>query len=161
MKTMPLGSLAQRILDGCSDLSHLARSEHERLRLQLVQRTVDKVLSGTTWIGSAELGSYRHEPSGCTALTIEQWLDAGRIFAIRIKGDCKIPVYALDDQGEPARILKPILDALRGRGGFQVAAFFESPSSMLDGKRPRDILHDAGADVLAAAQAHMSTDVDG
>lgn len=161
MKTMPLDSLAQRILDGCSDLLHLARSEHVRLRLQLVKRTLDKVLSGTTWIGSAELGSYRHEPSGCAALTIEQWLDTGRLVAIRIKGELKIPAYALDDQWEPAKMLKPILDALGGRGSFQIAAFFESPSSMLDGKRPREILHDAGADVLAAAHAHMSTDVDG
>lgn len=58
-------------------------------------------------------------------------------------------------------MLKPILDALRGLADFQIAVFFESPSSMLDGKRPREILHDSGAAVLKAAQAHMSTDFHG
>lgn len=161
METLPIDSLAQHILDGNPDLSHLARSKVEKLRLLLVQRGVDAILSGATWIGSAELGSYRHEPSSCTALMIEQWVAAGRIFAIRAKGDLKIPLYALDDQGEPAMVLRPILDALQGRSGFQIAAFFESPSSTLDGKRPREVFHASGAAVVVAAQRMMEGPVHG
>lgn len=153
--------LVQDVLDGTLNAHSPRLSEVERLRLQLVERTVSNILSGTTWKESKDLSLLRPEPAVSPSMKIERWLSDGRIFSIQIRGRRMIPAYALDELGEPLPTLKPVLAELAGLSDFSVAAWFEAPSSLLDGKRPREVVAVNGPAVVLAARAMMTGPVHG
>lgn len=108
----------------------------------LTQRTVDNVLSGTKLLPTRDLDEVR----------VKRWVTAGRIFTIERGGELLIPTYALDKLGQPEPILGEVLKVLAGRTPFSIAAWFESPNSYLDGKRPREFLATDGLAVVKAAE---------
>jgi hypothetical protein len=127
----------------------------------LTQRTVDSVLQGTRWLTSAELNSVRKDKKSNPSMTIGRWLQSGSLFALESRGARVIPAYALDQLGEPIALLKPVLSLMKGRTSFLIAAWFESPNSYLDGKRPRELLATRGLDVVRAAELHVAEDFHG
>lgn len=124
----------------------------EQILSRMRARVAEMVLQGTQWLSDAELLKARPGCDPGAAGLIEPWLYARRIFAIENEGILRVPAYALDQAGEPVDALMPIMEALQGLSADQMAAFFESPSGYLSGRRPREALHDDGNGVLYAAQ---------
>jgi hypothetical protein len=122
----------------------------------LNQRAMALILQGTRWLAADALSCLRAENEAPGVHLLHQWLAAARIYTIEVDGMPKVPLYALDANGEPVAGLKPVLQTLAGLVDVQVAAFFESPSTWLDGRRPREVLHSDPAAVLYAAQNRMS-----
>lgn len=127
----------------------------ERMRSLLLQRTRDNVLHGTRWISSADLNEVRRRSVDDPSQVIRCWLESRRVFSIEVDGECVIPLYALDQAGEPVAALQQIIDTLKGLDGFGMATFFESPSKWLGAKRPREVLQSQPQDALRAARARM------
>ena len=120
---------------------------------KLRQRAVDAILSGTPWISTQQVdelvGGGAANPRAAARL-----LKQKRVFAIERAGKKEFPLYAFDPFGGPVPALRTILKALDGYTPFRLASWFESPSSILDGRRPREVLATDAAAVLKAAQAH-------
>lgn len=120
------------------------------------QRAMALIRQGTRWLAADELSSVRPGNKAPGVDLLDQWLAAGLIYSIEVDGIPKVPLYALDANGEPVAGLKPVLQILAGLGGVQLAAFFESPSTWLDGRRPREVLRADPEAVMYAAQNRMS-----
>lgn len=122
------------------------RAHLEELRNELRQRALEAVLSGMRWLEFEQLGA----PSE----VVQAWLDEGRLFAIEHQGAKLVPAYALVD-GKPAPALQEILKLLAGRTPFQVAAWLESRTTYLSGKRPREMLAKNGQAVVQAVERSL------
>jgi len=102
-------------------------------------RTINAVLTGTTWLVADRYGAF---------------LQAGRVFAIERDGRKLAPAYAFNADGEPYAALAAVLSILNGYAPFRLAAWFESTSSTLSGRRPRELLASDPQAVIAAARSH-------
>jgi len=75
--------------------------------------------------------------------TASRWKRAQRIFSVRYRGKEYFPAFQFADGGEPYPIVKDILEILRGNDSitdWDVAIWFTSPNSWLDGALPKTLL---------------------
>jgi hypothetical protein len=77
-----------------------------------------------------------------------------KIFAVTHNGRTLIPAFQLDDRGEPRPELQPLLAALQGAGvrGWALWTWLTSPTSLLSGEVPEQLVHTAPKRVLRAAE---------
>jgi len=149
------------LLDAVAASLEAEDPELEALRAELQGQAVQRVLDGARWLTSADVNAVRNRKTTSPAATITRWLDAGKVFAIKLQGQRRIPDYALDPSGEPVVGLQSVLAHMAGTTGFQIAAWFESPNSVLDGRRPRELLATSGERVAKAAQVHAAAGFQG
>lgn len=124
-------------------------------RSQLEQRAIEAVLQGTAWLSALEAGR-RHNPEAVNPhAAVSRWQQAGRVFAIERAGQRLYPAYIFDELGQPQPALEEVLRVLAGYTPFRVASWFESTSSALGGRRPRELLASDPAAVVAAARDHV------
>jgi hypothetical protein len=123
----------------------------ERLRL----RAAEAVLCGTEWLTARQLGERANPDAANKHDFANRLLHGQRIFAIQHHGQNRFPAYALDDQGQPLPAIAQVMAILEGYEPRRLASWFESTSSYLGGRRPREVIrHDPQA-VVAAARAHL------
>ena len=77
------------------------------------------------------------------------------MFVIRRDGRDLYPRYALSDDFKPLPVIKQVLTLLKGWDGLRVASWFESTSSFLGGKRPREVVALNAQSVIDAARDTM------
>jgi hypothetical protein len=77
-----------------------------------------------------------------------------KVFTVTHNGRTLIPAFQLDDQGEPRPELQPLLAALQGAGvrGWALWTWLTSPTSLLSGAVPEQLVHTAPKRVLRAAE---------
>lgn len=126
----------------------------DELRARLTQRSVEAVLGGTEWLTAAEVGALADPAAANRHAYASRLIKDGRVFAIERSGVKHYPRYAFDPLGNPLPALREVLRILAGQSPFRIASWFESASSMLGGKRPRELLEADPASVIAAARAH-------
>lgn len=117
------------------------------------------VLETADWLTAAQLSEIAGFSGQNASAQPNKWKREGRIFAIRRNGSDYYPGYALDpDSGyRPAKGLAPILALFDGElDAWDVAIWFASVNSFLDGKIPKDLLLGAPDRVLAAAQDEVA-----
>lgn len=124
------------------------------------QLTVELVRKGTKWLDRASINADSRDVIKAEAADLRspfarasRWAKEGRIFGIKLDGSIQFPAYAFDQNGQPVPTLYEVLQILTEISPFAIAAWFESPSSMLGGKRPRELLASDGEAVIAAARA--------
>lgn len=140
--------VVQRLVDA----SHSNGAKAEAIEARMRARAVETVMGGTAWLTATELvADLPNKPSNVHTM-LARWLQQGRIFALEKNGVRIFPRYAFDAMLEPVPILKDVLKVLHGRSPFQIAAWFESTSAHLNGKRPREVLEQDGVAVVMAAQ---------
>jgi hypothetical protein len=83
--------------------------------------------------------------------TAHRWKAERKIFAVRAGGREVYPEFQFRE-GRPLPALQPVLTALSGRSGWQIAFWFISPNGWLGGPAPIERLEDGAA--LAAAAGH-------
>ena len=81
--------------------------------------------------------------------TANRWKGERKIFAIRASGREVYPAFQFKD-GRPRTTLRPALEALGCRSGWQTAFWFITPNSWLGGSAPIDRLDDGEALLTAA-----------
>jgi hypothetical protein len=77
-----------------------------------------------------------------------------KVFTVTHNGRTLIPAFQLDNQGEPRPELQPILATLQGAGvqGWALWTWLTSPTSLLSGAIPEQLVHTAPKRVLRAAE---------
>lgn len=113
----------------------------------------DLVKRGTDWLTGEEVGRRSGVATSNPYAKASRWLKDKKVFAIELDGVKKFPAYAFEPSGAPVPALREVLQVLDGMSPFAIAAWFESTSSMLGGRRPRELLALDARAVLAAAQA--------
>lgn len=131
-------SIPAEVADG--NLTDLAQERQQALALRWI-------LEGTEWLAAAEVASR----AAVRVATIEQWRAERKVFAINHDGCDLYPRYAFDVQMRPLALVSEVLAILVDSSAMSVAAWFESTSSFLRGKRPRELAAEAPDQVKAAA----------
>ena len=91
-----------------------------------------------------------------TAALAGRWRSAGKIFGVEHRGRLLYPAFQFDAAGRPKPVVAEILQALGGRGAWQVASWFTAPNGWLpDDRRPVDVM-DADPDAVAAAAREVT-----
>lgn len=125
------------------------------MRVELEKRSIDAVLQGTEWHTAAEIGRQLDPKAANLHATVNRWQHSGRIFGVDHRGRKIYPSYLFDPTWQPLPAVKKVLEILHGYSPFRVAAWFESTSSALKGKRPREVIARDPEAVVAAAEDHV------
>ncbi|WP_294001729.1 hypothetical protein [Sphaerotilus sp.] len=142
--------------DGQALVDRLPIRRHDPVAQRLKQRAADVILNGTSWLTSREVG-VRADPAAANPHSLtSRWLSQGRVFAIEHRGQKVFPDYAFDLLGHPVVELREVLKILSGCSALRIASWFESRSSRLDGRKPRELLASQPGVVIDAARAHMA-----
>jgi hypothetical protein len=84
--------------------------------------------------------------------TISRWKKQGRIFALRRDGKDYYPSYALGSDFLPRPVMKEVLKVLADYDSELLAAWFDSTSRFLGGRRPREVIVEEPERVLECAR---------
>jgi hypothetical protein len=141
------------------DQAPLPRANPVRERLQ--QRAVQQVLNGTTWLSSKEVGEQADPAAKNKHALASRLLAQRRVFAINRRGQYEFPRYQFDPLGQPVDAVAEVLAVFDGYTPFRIASWFESASSALGGRRPREVLADDPKAVVEAARDHVRGAVHG
>jgi hypothetical protein len=119
------------------------------------------VINGTKWLTAHAVGR-RYDPEAVDPPTVtNMWKKEARIFSVELAGHTLYPAYLFDETGNPIPEVAEILGVFAGYRPLRIASWFESASSMLHGKRPREVLASDSAAVVAAARDHAAGAVHG
>ena len=121
-------------------------------RAQLERRAVESIRAGTQWLGAEQLRAW-----GANAIALRGGQDGQfntneQLFWIQIDGQDAFPRYVLGDDLTALPVMRDIMATFRGWHSLRIAAWFESTSSYLQGRRPRELVAIAPLLVLRAAK---------
>lgn len=125
--------------------------DHHGLRNKLISRATEAVFSGAQWLTSQQVSSLVHPDTDGRQRGFSQWVANGAIFTLEREGEAVLPRYALGIDFMPLPVIKEVLAILNGWNSMSVASWFESTSSFLAGRRPRELLASDPARVIEAA----------
>ena len=106
------------------------------------------IFEGTQWLTAVEVASL----ANVGVATVKRWKQDRRVFAVSQAGREVYPRYAFDARFRPLAAVYEVLTVLADSSEMSVAAWFESTSSFLRGKRPRELAASAPDQVKAAAK---------
>jgi len=115
------------------------RSLDKRLAA-LQAKALERVYSGTEWLTAEEVGMRGGHGTSNPAAAAHRWKDNGQVFALRRASRDMYPKYAFSDDFKPLPAMKDVLREFAGSSGVRIASWFESTSSFLNGKRPRELV---------------------
>jgi hypothetical protein len=121
-------------------------------RARLEAQALRAVRQGTEWLTASEIADLADLGPANPIGTVSRWKQQGRIFALRQGGKDFYPKYALGPDFRPLPVVKQIMVVLAGYAPELLAAWFDSTSRFLGGKRPIDLLAIQPEWVLAAAR---------
>ena len=119
---------------------------------KLQARALERIYSGTPWLTAEQVGTLGKHGTANPAAAAHRWKANGQLFAIRRDGRDMYPRYALGDDFTPLPVVKRVLKTLADYDSLRVSGWFESTSSFLGGKRPREMLLSKPERVVQAAQ---------
>jgi hypothetical protein len=120
-------------------------------RANLQARALERIYVGTEWLSADEVGVLGKHGAANPAAAANRWKSKGQLFAIRRDGRDMYPRYALGDDFTPRPVIRQVLKMLSHWDPLRMAGWFESTSSFLDGKRPRELTAQYPEKVVAAA----------
>ena len=120
--------------------------------VKLQARALERIYCGTSWLTADEIGTLGKHGTANPAAAAHRWKSSGQLFAIRRDGRDMYPRYALGDDFTPLAAIKKVLKLLVGFDPLRVAGWFESTSSFLGGRRPRELIASQPERVVLAAQ---------
>jgi hypothetical protein len=112
-------------------------------------------LKTTSWVTVQDLQCIRTLNSDVPLEHPNDWIAAGRVFAVKIAEQEFIPLYALDLENNfsPYNILLEVLKVFAAhKNSWGVAFWFSSLCGFLAGQRPQDLLKNQPQLVLDAAK---------
>jgi len=167
-------SLVRALMGNLSDLESMARSRdlsrvvdetpvrmRPRTRVEMEERAIEVVLQGAEWLTAREVGERHNPQAGNPHAAVSRWVQTGKIFGIQRAGQALYPSYEFDELGQPIPAVQDVMSVLSGYSPFSMASWFESVSSMLNGRRPREVLTSEPHAVIEAARDHVMGPVHG
>lgn len=153
-------------------IAEMARARHITIRKELVNvflqgaaprpvdmalarlqaRALRQVFDGTEWLTANEIADLANLGPGNPAATVNRWKLQGKIFAISRDGKDYFPRYCLGPDFRPLVHIAGVTAVFADCSAERLAAWFESTSAYLGGKRPRELLAIHPERVLAAAR---------
>jgi hypothetical protein len=106
-----------------------------------------QITTGGPWVTAQELAIL----AGLSPSSVNRWKATRKILTIQRNGHDYFPLYGLGSDFRPVPAMAQVMAVLPWPGE-QLAAWFESTSSFLGGRRPRELLADDPDLVLRAAQ---------
>lgn len=125
-------------------------SDSKCARLQM--RALDSIYSGTQWLTAEQLDALRMTPGAHRAGAIGQLQTSEQLFSIRRDGREVFPRYAFGDDLRSLPGMSDVMKTFHRWDAMMIAGWFESTSSFLQGRRPRDLIASDPVLVLQAAQ---------
>lgn len=119
---------------------------------KLQARALERIYCGTPWLTAEEIGTLGKHGTVNPAAAAHRWKSSGHLFAIRRHGMDMYPRYALGDDFTPLPAIKKVLKTLGISDPLRVAGWFESPSSFLGGRRPRELIASQPDRVIECAE---------
>ncbi|MET1077619.1 MAG: hypothetical protein ABWY06_06325 [Pseudomonas sp.] len=126
---------------------------------QMLAHAKKAVLESGDWLSAGDVANLAGFTSKNPSSQPNKWKQEGRIFALRHNGSDYFPIYALDPETgyRPRPAMADVLNVFDGRkDGWGLAYWLASVNSYLGGKRPQDLLDDAPARVVAAAEDEVA-----
>ena len=111
-----------------------------------------QILTGSEWLTAQQISELAGLGPGNPVATVNRWKKDRKIFALHRDGRDYFPRYGLGPDFRPLRQLAEVLRVLDDYDGESLAAWFESTSSFLGGKRPREVLTSDPLRVIDGAQ---------
>ena len=140
---------ARRIALAYAPQVEIRRPDFKLLEMQ--KSTAEAILQGSEWLTAEEVGRLADRSPSNPAALANRWKRERKVFALNWKGKDWFPRYAFDDAMQPRPAMAAILKRLGAdMDPWRVAAWFESASGWLDGRRPREVI-DRAESVIAAA----------
>ncbi len=127
------------------DMSQIAATDQAAALQAAAQRLI---ADGCSWITASQLAQW----AGVSPATLDQWKRDKRIFSVMRQGIEVFPEYLFDAQHRSLPAAEATLLLLHEYDGDRLAAWFESTSSFLGGRRPRELLAADPGRVAAAAR---------
>ena len=127
--------------------SPLAMAERNALRQRREDRAREVILTATQWLSAEHLAAV----AKVEVDTIELWTTEKKNFAIYHNERALYPQYAFDENMHPFPVIAQVQGIFADFSSLSLAAWFESTSSFLRGKRPRELVARAPDQVLAWA----------
>ncbi len=115
------------------DMSQIAATDQAAALQAAAQRLI---ADGCSWITASQLAQW----AGVSPATLDQWKRDKRIFSVMRQGIEVFPEYLFDAQHRSLPAVEATLLLLHEYDGDRLAAWFESTSSFLGGRRPRELL---------------------
>lgn len=141
--------LAEMTGEGLMSVNNMRRLAHQ-------DAVIKAVLAGADWVDVANPSGL----CGCTGETgtdkLVELLVQRRLFALEVAGHQLVPDYAFTLNGEVSPLIAEVIQCFGDASSIRLAAWFESTSSYLDGKRPREVLLDQPEAVLAAVRQRVT-----
>jgi hypothetical protein len=131
------------------------------VRADLERKAIEAVLSGTEWLTAQEVGQRQNPDATNQHAVASRWKREGKVFFIEHKGVTLYPKYIFDEFGNPVPEVAEVLKIFEGYRPFRIASWFESTSSMLHGRRPREVRATDPQAVVDAARNHVIGPVHG
>lgn len=122
----------------------------EMLAAKLEGRALALVWSGTEWL-SAPMIQERSRGRGPSCERLRQWEEQRRLFSLHAAGERRYASYCFGPDVAPRPVIAEVMRVLAPISACGVAAFFESTSSFLGGRRPRELTALDPQAVIAAA----------
>ena len=80
------------------------------------------------------------------------WTSRGELFRVEIDGLQRYPAYIFNTDCQPLPAVRDVISLLKGTEPMRLAAWFESSSAFLGGRKPREVIAESGEAVVAAAR---------
>lgn len=141
-------ALTQQLIDR-TDTSRL-----DERREAMRAAAVKAILQNSEWLTATQLSDIINPALKNKHAKASSFLKDKRVFALLKDGEYIYPRYQFDATGQPIPVVEQVLKVFDGYTSFRIAAWFESTSSALNGKRPREVLELMSNEVLAAAVEH-------
>lgn len=126
---------------------------------QMLAEAKKAILESGDWVSAADIAKLGGFTSSNVSSQPNKWKREKRIFAIRHNGADYFPIYGLDKHAEfrPLAAMRDVISVLeREKTGWEMAYWFASVNSYLDGERPQDLLAHCPERVIAAAENEVA-----
>ena len=107
---------------------------------KLQARALEQIYGGTSWLKAEEIGTLGKHGTANPSAAAHRWKSGGKLFAIRRHGLDMYPRYALGDDFTPLPVIRKVIKVMGSVDPLRLASWFESASSFLGGKRPRELI---------------------
>lgn len=124
----------------------------DKTRVKLQARALERIYAGSKWLTCGQISALGMNNIGNPGAATRQWKENGQLFSMEINGQKMYPAYMFGTDSAPLPIIQEIISALHGWDPVAIAGWFESTSSFLSGKRPRELVAKNPSQVLSAAQ---------
>lgn len=124
----------------------------DETRVKLQARALERIYEGSKWLTGVRISELGIHNIGDPVAAARQWKEEGQLISLEIGGQEMYPAYMFGTDSAPLPIIQEIISALHGWDPVAIAGWFESTSSFLSGKRPRELVAKNPSKVLRAAQ---------